>query len=161
MNNEDSNDVTTSAAGTPTTWNPQASPSYWINRTSRVVLRLNDARLRVLGFGVSQMPVLQALQDGGARSQKELARVARIEQPTMAEMLGRMERDGIVERAPNPDDGRGSLISLTRRSKARWSKAKAALIEGEAVSLAGFSDDEKRLLISMLQRIVNNLEPAD
>lgn len=157
MSSDDNHDD----AGVPAPWNPQASPSYWINRTSRVLLRLNDARLRVLGFGVSQMPVLQALQDGVAKSQKELARAARIEQPTMAEMLARMERDGVVERAPNPNDGRGSLISLTRRSKARWSKAKAALLEGEAVSLAGFSDDEKRLLISMLQRIVNNLEPND
>ncbi|HEY1097650.1 MAG TPA: MarR family transcriptional regulator, partial [Myxococcota bacterium] len=96
----------------PTGWNPEATASFWINRTSRVVLRANDARLKAFGFSMSQMPVLHALQDGVAKSQKELAQLARIEQPTMAEMLTRMERDGVIERAPNPRDGRGSLISL-------------------------------------------------
>nr|WP_275410201.1 MarR family transcriptional regulator [Streptomyces sp. SID14478] len=56
---------------------------------------------------------MAALAQGGAMSQKELARLARIEQPSMAQLLARMERDGLVERAPAPDDRRGSLISLT------------------------------------------------
>jgi MarR family transcriptional regulator for hemolysin len=29
-----------------------------------------------------------------------------IEQPSMTELLARMERDGMIERTPNPDDGR-------------------------------------------------------
>ena len=50
---------------------------------------------------MSHLPVLRALVHGRALSQKDLAEQARVEQPTMAEMLVRMERDGVVEREPN------------------------------------------------------------
>jgi len=139
-------------------WDPKSSASFWINRASRSLLRLQEGRLRPLGFGMSQMPVLHALQGGGSLSQKELAEWARVEQPTMAEMLARMERDGVVQREPNPKDGRGSLTSLTRRSRLRLPKAKAALIKGEQEAMAGFSAAEKEHLLALLQRVVSNLE---
>ncbi len=142
----------------PESWDPGSSASFWINRASRLLLRLQEGHLRPLGFGMSQMPVLHALQDGGALSQKELARWARVEQPTMAEMLARMERDGVVQREPNPKDRRGSLFSLTRRARLRLPKAKAALIQGEQEVMAGFSATEKELLLTLLQRVVSNLE---
>ena len=138
-------------------WDPNSSASFWINRASRMLLRLHEARLKPLGFGMGQMPVLHALQDGAALSQKELALFARVEQPTMAEMLARMERDGVVEREPNSRDRRGSLISLTRSSRLRWPKAKAALMQGERDATAGFSDEEKALLVKLLRRVVGNL----
>jgi hypothetical protein len=59
-----------------------------------------------LRFVEGWVPVLRALAEGGSLAQKELARLARVEQPTMAEMLARMERDRLVERHPNPDDKR-------------------------------------------------------
>jgi DNA-binding MarR family transcriptional regulator len=142
----------------PGSWDPGSSASFWINRASRSLLRLQEARLRPLGFGMSQMPVLHALQGGASLSQKELAQRARVEQPTMAEMLARMERDGVVQREPNPNDGRGSLTSLTRRSRLRLPKAKEALIEGEHEATAGFTTEEKALLLTLLQRVVSNLE---
>ncbi|MFO0612226.1 MAG: MarR family transcriptional regulator [Polyangiaceae bacterium] len=141
-------------------WNPEATVAFWINHASRLLLRAHEARLRPLGFGMSQLPVLIALEDGAALPQKELAKVARVEQPTMAEMIARLERDGVVERAPNPSDKRGSLVSLTRRSRARMPKAKAALIQGERDATAGFSEKEKSTLLALLRRVVENLDPG-
>ncbi len=138
-------------------WDPGSTASFWINRASRTLLRLQDGRLRPLGFGMSQMPVLHALQDGAALSQKDLAAFARVEQPTMAEMLARLERDGVVERAPNPNDGRGTLTSLTRRSRLRLPRARAELLAMEQTATAGFSADEKATLLSLLRRVVENL----
>lgn len=142
----------------PPSWDPGASTSFWINRASRLLLRTQEGRLRALGFGMSHMPVLHALEDGGAMSQKDLAAFARVEQPTMAELLARMERDGVVERAPNPNDGRGSLISLTRRARLGWPKAKAALLQVEDEVMESFSAEERALLRTLLQRVVDSLE---
>jgi DNA-binding MarR family transcriptional regulator len=139
-------------------WDPKSTACFWINRTSRTLLKLQDGRLRPLGFGMSQMPVLQALGDGKALSQKELARGAGVEQPTMAELLSRMERDGVVERQPDPEDGRATLTSLTRRSRVRLPKARAALMELEDEATAGLSAAEKVLLVNLLQRVLANLE---
>jgi len=139
-------------------WNPRASASFWINLASRSLLRLQDARLRPFGFGMSQMPILHALKEGASRSQKDLARFARVEQPTMAEMLARMERDGVVQREPNLKDRRGSLTSLTRRSRRRWPKARMELIQTEKEAMAGFSAAEKETLRCLLERVVSNIE---
>jgi DNA-binding MarR family transcriptional regulator len=76
----------------------------------------------------------------------------------MAEMLARMERDGVIRREPNPEDKRGSLTSLTSQSRARIAEAKAALLRGEDEATAGFTQQEKALLREFLQRVVRNLE---
>jgi MarR family transcriptional regulator, transcriptional regulator for hemolysin len=141
-------------------WDPESSVSYWVQRASRSVQKRLDAGLRPFGFAMSQMPVLRALAGGQSRSQKDLAELARVEQPTMAEMLARMQRDGVVSRTPNPADRRGVLFSLTRRSLASFAGAKAALVRGEHDAVAGFNTVEKALLRELLQRLVDNLEVA-
>lgn len=139
-------------------WDPGATVAFWINRSSRMLLRLHEARLKPHGFSMGQMPVLLALEEAGPLPQKELALCARVEQPTMAEMLARMERDGIVEREPSPNDKRASLTSLTRRSRARLPKAKSAMMQGEHDALAGFTEAEKQTLHALLLRVAANLE---
>jgi MarR family transcriptional regulator for hemolysin len=141
-------------------WDPESTASFWINVASRALLRHFDAHLRPFGFAMSHLPVLRALLDGRARSQTELAHAARVEQPTMAETLARMVRDGVVQREPNPDDRRGTLISITRQSRARLAKAKAALMEAERQAMAGISDEEQAVLRVLLQRVAKNLEES-
>jgi MarR family transcriptional regulator, transcriptional regulator for hemolysin len=139
-------------------WNPESTAAFWINRASRALLRHFDARLRPLGFAMSHLPVLRALASGGSLSQIELAQAARVEQPTMAETLVRMVRDGVAQRGPNPNDKRGTLVSLTRRSRARLSKARAALVQADREAMAGLTNAEKALLRQLLERVVANLE---
>lgn len=138
-------------------WNPESSPSFWINHASRALMRLHDSRLRTFGFSMSQLQVLHALDEHGALPQKELARLLRVEQPSIAELLSRMERDGIVERRPNPDDKRGSLTSLTRASRTRLAKAKQALAEGAEEALSGITKKDRALIITLMQRVVQNV----
>lgn len=139
-------------------WDPEKTAAFWINRASRLLLRRFDARLRPFGFAMSHLPVLRALADGRPRSQRELAQLAGVEQPSMAETLARMVRDGVVERRPNPHDKRGADVSLTRRSRARLAKAQAALIDCEREVMEDFSAFEKNLLLELLMRVVAKLE---
>ena len=138
-------------------WNPEASASFWINRVSKSLLRFQDQHLRPFGFAMAQMPVLRALAAGGARSQKDLASRAAVEQPTMAALLKRMERDGVIERRLDPQDGRVSLSSLTRQARVRLPKGRAALLSAEQAAMAGFTTDEQALLRHFLRRVVNNI----
>ena len=139
---------------------PEGTTAFWVNRASRLLVRDADARLRSFGSGLatSYVTVLRALADGTPQSQKELAQAAGVEQPSMAETLLRMERAELVQREPNPDDRRETLVSLTRRSRARLPKAMASLIEGERDATAGLSDAESALLRELLKRVVRNLE---
>jgi DNA-binding MarR family transcriptional regulator len=47
----------------------------------------------------------------------EIARRARLSKQTMTTMVRLCERDGLVERRPDPDDGRAMLVHLTAKAK--------------------------------------------
>jgi MarR family transcriptional regulator for hemolysin len=144
----------------PKSWAPESVAAFWINRASRAMIKNFDARLKTFGFAMSHIPVLRALANGASLSQKNLAEIARVEQPTMAEMLARMERDGVIERRPDPDDKRATLISLTRRSRARIPKAKVALMEREREAMEGLTAAEKNLVSKLMERVALKAEAA-
>ncbi len=135
-----------------------ATPGHLISLAARGFARLSEARLKPMGFGVGYLPALIALQDGRAVSQRTMARFARIEQPTMAQMLVRMERDGLIQRVPDPADGRASLVSLTPTAQARLPDACATLFQGNRDALAGFTDDETSQFVALLGRLIANLD---
>ncbi|BDA83476.1 MarR family transcriptional regulator [Aureimonas sp. SA4125] len=135
-----------------------STPGHLISLASRSFARLSEMRLKPLGFGVGYLPALMALRDGLATSQRDLARVVRIEQPSMAQMMVRMERDGLIRRDPDPADGRSSRIALTQTALARLPDACDALFQGNREALKGFSDEEAEHFIAMLKRVIANLD---
>jgi len=135
-----------------------STPGHLISLAARGFTRLSEARLKPLGFGVGHLPVLVALRDGRAGTQRDLARFARIEQPPMAQMLARMERDGLIRRSPDPADGRSSRIMLTEIAEARLPNAVAALLRGNREALSGFTDEETGQLVALLGRMIANLD---
>jgi DNA-binding MarR family transcriptional regulator len=135
-----------------------STPGHLISLAARGLARLSEARLKPLGFGVGHLPVLVALRDGRASTQRDLARFARIEQPPMAQMLARMERDGLIQRAPDPADGRSSRITLTEVAEVRLPEAIATLLRGNHEALRDFTDEETGLLVALLTRLIANLD---
>ena len=142
-------------------WDPESSPTFWINQASRLLMRHFERRLRPLDFGTAYFPVAQALEDGGALLQKDLAERARVEQPTMAALVARMERDGLIAREPHPGDRRATLISLSVTAKARLPAAKKGLREVADRAMTGFSERERATLMGLLRRVVDNLDAEE
>jgi MarR family transcriptional regulator, transcriptional regulator for hemolysin len=131
------------------------TPGHLISLAARQFTRLSEARLKPLGFGVGHLPVLVALQAG---SQRDLARFARIEQPSMAQLLARMERDGLITRTPDPADGRSSQIALTEAAQGRLPEACAVVRQGNREALSGFTDAEAEQLTNLLTRVIASLD---
>ena len=134
------------------------TPGHLVSLAARGFARLSEARLKPLGFGVGTLPALVALEEGHASSQRDLARFARVEQPTMAQMMVRMERDGLIRRTPDPADGRSRRIVLTDAARAGLPEACAALFQGNRDALAGFSEREAEQFVAFLQRLIANLD---
>lgn len=64
-------------------------------------------------YGSALLPLFE--EDGLRMG--ELAQRSRLSKQTMTEMIRRLERDGLIERRPDPNDGRASQIFLTARSR--------------------------------------------
>ena len=135
-----------------------STPGHLMSVAARGFVRLSEARLRPLGFGPGYLPVLIALRDGRADTQRDLARVLKIGQPPMAQMLARMERDGLVTRRSDPKDGRSRKIALTSRAEEGLPAAIEVLMKGKGDALAGFTEAETTQLLSMLDRVIANLD---
>lgn len=142
-------------------WDPEAAHSFWINHASRVLMRRFEQRLRPLDFGMAYLPVVLALEEDGALLQKDLAERAHVEQPTMAALLARMERDGLVAREPHPTDKRASQIRLTAKAKSRLPLAKEVLRNVAETVTTGFSEKERDTFLKLLRRAVQNLVDAE
>ncbi|MGG2019797.1 MarR family transcriptional regulator [Pseudomonas sp. S8] len=136
------------------------NPMRLIGMVSRSFSRLVDLPLRELGLTVSQLPVLVTLKNFGAISQGELARAVRVEQPSMAQLLSRMERDELVQRVLDPADGRSRLISLSALATCQLPKAKRVMDQTCSQALEGLSAEEQMLLHKLLLKVDANLNRA-
>lgn len=133
------------------------SAGYMTNWAARLFAREMDRRLKPLGLSTGHLPVLFALADGAALSQKALTEAAAIEQPTMAATLARMERDGLVARSRDPADGRSTLVELTASARDRLPDVRRHVDAINAEATAGLNADERELFLALLGRVVGNL----
>jgi len=137
---------------------PSNVPSFLIKQVARELSRLTETQLRPLGLGMASLPVLEAVRQGKATTQAELARLLRVEQPSMAQTLARLERDLLIRRSPDPQRPRAQRIELTALALQRLPQAREILNEGNTRMLGGFSVDETMRLPSFLQRLSANLD---
>ncbi|WP_419815767.1 MarR family winged helix-turn-helix transcriptional regulator [Glacieibacterium sp.] len=139
-------------------WQPLKHPSHYFSRIGRAQTRIGDVRLRAAGLATAQLPVLSMLSRGASLSQTELARRAKVEQPSMAQLLVRMERDGLIQREPDPSDRRPSLITLTEKAKRRIPASRAILRQANADMTRGFSAEDVDKLLELLGRVLENVD---
>ncbi len=138
-----------------------ARPAHLINRAAKLMTRLGEEVVRPHGFSIGQLPVLGALSRNAALSQKVLAEGAKIEQPSMAQMLARMERDGLIVRTADPTDKRSSLVSLTDDARSRLPAMMADMVRGGEAAMAGLSAEDIATLRRLLQVVIANLEAME
>lgn len=134
-----------------------SSAGYLANHVARLFARGLSEAVRPLGLAPAQFMVLLELWREEGLTQKDLVGRLDVEQATMAATLARMERDGLIERRPDQADARARRIQLTARARALQEPALAAAKSVNARALAGFSDDEREVLLSGLRRIVGAL----
>ena len=137
---------------------PNPTVGYLVNRISRLGQRWLDARLKRFGIAAAAVPVLAILKSEKTSTQRELARRIGTEQPTMAQLLKRMERDGLIVRTANPEDGRSANVSLTDRAMSVLPRARREMQKGYESITADFSERDLATLIQLLERYLASVE---
>jgi len=97
------------------------------------------------------------IQEQGPLQQKDLLRFVHVEQPTMAALLKRMERDRLISRKPDPRDSRAEFVALTARARSAVADAKDMMTKVVEEGLAGVSEPDQRRLVELLQLVIRNL----
>ncbi len=133
---------------------PDASPGYLVNHLARIFAAALQARIKPMGLSTGVFPVMLHLWQQDGLTQRDLVARVDVEQATMANTLARMERDGLIARRPDPEDGRVRRIWLTDLGRDLQTEATAAAAQENQNVLAGLPKDERDQLIALLRKAI-------
>lgn len=99
----------------------------------------------------TQTAVLSRLSKEGPASTSDLAAAERVRPQSMAATLGVLDERGLIQRRPDPDDGRRQLISLSESGTAYVDDKRRAGEEWLAQALeSGYTEEERQDIIKAL-----------
>ena len=136
-----------------------------VARSLRVSIGLLLRRLRQApADGELTLPessALTRLDRGGPATSSALARLEQISPQSMGATLGALEARGLVERHPDPADGRRVVISLSEAGVQALRNKRNARVEQLARALSsGFTDSELQQLMAaapLLERLAQSI----
>lgn len=113
-----------------------------------------------LGLTLEQCKVLIYLERSQGINQTQLASLSDIDPMTLVRHLDRMERDGCVERRPDPEDRRARRLYLTASALPLVKQVWAIADRARRDVFAGFEKAEQTQLLTLLGRVRGNLLTA-
>lgn len=138
----------------PQTLERKERVSQLLGETARAWRFALDRRLAPLGMSRSQWLVLfHAGRNQQPLTQKELAQRAGVESPTLVGLLDRMEREGWIERRPDPTDRRCKTVCLTPKAHRVRDQIESAASSLREDLLSGLADADIDRMIETLARI--------
>jgi DNA-binding MarR family transcriptional regulator len=113
--------------------------AYMIASINRQLENELEERLRPGGVPVDQFRILEVLDASEPCAMGEIASQSLIEPPTLTKIVDKMVGDGLVYRAPDPDDRRRVLILMAPAGKALFKR------------LRGVSTAQEQRIVELLE----------
>jgi DNA-binding MarR family transcriptional regulator len=88
-----------------------------IVRTARRLRQ--EAAAETTGLTPTSIAALATIERHGPMTPSEIADIERVKRPTITRTLGCLEREGLIDRSPDPDDGRSALVSINGAGRER------------------------------------------
>jgi DNA-binding MarR family transcriptional regulator len=126
---------------------------FMLRDVSQRYVRRFEQHARGISLTLPQCRALVILECNEGFSQARLARLMCAEPMTMVRILDRMERDGLLQRRPDPDDRRARRLFLTRRARPllREIWRLAELTRGELFQ--GVAARDRKLFLRVLEKL--------
>jgi len=118
--------------------------------------QMNEA-LAANGIYAGQEMFLWHLWRQDGLTQSQLVERLCVQPPTISKMLDRMEKAGLVERRPDPDDSRISRVYLTEQGRRSQDAVSEVWMSIEHRLTQGLSVEERLLLRRLLLQVHENL----
>ncbi len=111
--------------------NPTDTASQLRNAIVRTSRALRQEAATETGLSPATTAALATINRDGPLTPSELAELERVKRPSMTRTLACLEREGLIERTPDPADGRSSLLAINdagRERLARLRRRKSAYL---------------------------------
>lgn len=113
---------------------------------------LQNAMGNRLDLNVTDMQCLRLLFIKGIATPSELARHTGLTSGATTAMLDRLEKVGLIERRPNPDDRRGTLISPGKSAAEKVASGFESVRKVQAELISSYSEEELKIISDVFER---------
>ena len=140
---------------------PNRQLEFLLVEVVRLQLRVYNGRLRATGLNQSQVAALLHLQRAEELSQTDLSARLGMRKAALGTLIDGLEGKGLVERSRGREDRRLQLVSITDAGERVVDEVDSM---GEALGTGlrqGISREERTQLVSILQRIRQNLREME
>lgn len=120
---------------------------------------MTNVELAPLNLSSSKAMFLFCIYDheNGFMSQAEICRELDMDKSTVAKMLMRMEKDGLVTKSVNSNDIRSYNVTLTDKANKIVNDAKKIVDTWQNKATGCLSASEKKCFYELLEKIVTNI----
>ncbi|MEW1836878.1 MarR family winged helix-turn-helix transcriptional regulator [Nonomuraea angiospora] len=129
-------------------------PSRLTNQAAQTANRFVDQALGQAGVRRYHYALLAALEEYGPASQAALGRRTGIDRSDMVATVNDLAGRQLLERAPDPDDRRRNIITITAAGRSQLTHLDRLLAAAQDEFLAPLPAADRRNLIDLLTRLV-------
>ena len=105
-----------------------------------------------VGINATDMECLRLLFLKGVSTPSELARHTGLTSGATTAMLDRLEKIGFIERQPNPDDRRGTLIVPAKSSAEKAASWFESARKAQDQLISSYSESELEIIVDVFER---------
>ena len=138
------------------------SPLAVLSRITRIARHLDIARRDAFAdlenWGFDVLAALRRAGEPHQLSPGQLMQETMVTSGTMTNRLDRLEELQLITRQQDPDDGRGSLVTLTKSGIRAVDSALEDLLENERELLGTLSASDRETLAELLSKLVTEFD---
>ncbi len=128
--------------------------AYMIASLNRQLESELEDRLRPGGVPIEQYRILEVLDASEPAAMGEIAQQSLIEAPTLTKIIDRMVAEGLVYRAPDPNDRRRVLILTAPAGKALFKRLRGVSTAQEQRIVDLLEGEKAAALRSLLKELI-------
>ena len=137
------------------------SVTHLLHRAQQAAVNESAEGLAGKGLTIRQFAVLAALNDEDGQSQSSLVEVTGIDRSTLADMVARMEKSGLVQRLKSTEDARAKAVSLTAEGLSAFADAAPEVMEADAFLTDELRKSRRESLLLSLTIIAGDYEEEE
>lgn len=129
---------------------------YQVYTAQKALARSLDITLASFDITSGQWNALNQLEEHGAMTQKDLAALLRKEPATVARLLDRLVKRGLVKRSPSPSDRRANIIENTPAASKLLREIQPSVVARADQIAEDISDEDLATFFDVLDTIRRN-----
>jgi MarR family transcriptional regulator for hemolysin len=130
---------------------------YLIHEVAKLMKRRFEEEAREHDLTLPQFRILAEVWRTPGTTQVALAAATDSDPMTVSSVLERLDRRGLLERYPNPDDSRAKLARITKAGEVLVEEVRATGLVIYSESMAGVSKADQKVLSDALKCMRDNL----